>query len=1565
MEDSAQTLKVLATTAQSTQSDTTLSFSYTDAATGTNQYISCVLVDNSGAVKYYGKLADSSSAASGALSVPLSGVADGTYTLKLFSEQANGDMYTDFAGTPIEMGLSVSSGTGTVSSFGGIALPSNDASLVSVAGQSISAAGSGTLGAPKTAGITVANSVSAIAEADITAATDASVKLYSDSAFATEESVNLNEGGGNHLYIKVTAQDGTILYYDVTVTRDADPDIPTVAVAQVKANNALYNTMTQAAASSETVIVNALKDAAAAAVDDNTVTVTIHSVGLGYQLPIAGDADNVNGVNGRYHFKVTVTKGAQSQDTGLKSIDITATLFAGLSNADAVAAAKAAIVNGAVNVSFGADQADKTAAVQSYVNSLLTGDAAGVTATVTYSSGNQYNIALAKGSASGSKSIAMTVNEAPDPDIATVNSAFNAVNSAPFEDINQDASTDETIVSNRIKGISIARINNPTVNVTITPVSTGYVVPTAGNAGNPSGTNGSYTFTVKVSKGVQSQTTAQKAITIIAAPFSPNALNGTATISNPNPRIGDTLTGSLAGDNNTGTLTYVWKAGVSQVGADTSYAVALTDLGKTITLEITSNVETGKVTSAPTAAVAKKAAPPTPNAPTLSSKTHSSVTLMPNTAYEFSKDGTAWQTNNEFTGLTANTAYTFYQRIAATDDTEGSAASIKLDVATESAPSATLQSIAITTPANKLIYTVGESLDISGIVVTGTYSDSSAKTETVTAANVTGFDSSAPAAKQTLTVTVGGKAVTYTVTISPAPVISATISPASANYDLASPTDIKINITWNSANTVTDVVYATASMAAPADYTVSGNVLTIKTGYLAAKSFTAGDKADFTISFDKGNPATFTVDIIYNHIPGSNADLSDLTVGGSTVSGFDPNTLSYDVELPYGILPGGTAARVNATADDSKAGVSILQAANLPGSATVEVTAENGTTKKTYTISFTRGTAPNVSVTGISLNASNLSLYSNTTSNTASLVATVSPSNAANQAVAWASGNLTVATVDASGKVTAMGNGTAVITATTADGGYTASCIVTVTTYPGGGTDNGGGGYTPAPPASNVVTEKQPDMPTAGTTPVTATAGANGTASASVSDQVITDAISKAQADAKAQGNLSNGIAVELNLTMPQGAASLSVLLSQNALQSLVSAGVTSLTINGSPVKVTFDLKALQEIQRQSNGTVNISIAPQAKLSASARGMIGTRPAYDLTVGYGSGRTVSGFGGGMATVSVPYTPAKGEAVGALYAVYVDEKGNATRIAGSAYDANSRSIIFTTTHFSLYGVGYTAPSAKFTDVANHWAKESIDYVVGRGVLSGTSKTTFAPNAAMTPGMLVTALGRLAGVDVKADSVFRPYIEWAYKRGLTQGTGNGKFEPDRAITREEIALILQNFAKATGYKLPVTREAVTYADASNISSVYKAAVMAMQQAGIMMGGTGNKFNPKSSATRAEVSSMLHRYIKLTIDPATAQGWVLNDAGQYLYYEDGKALTGWQTIDGVKYFFETTGVLKTGWVKDGGKWRYYSGNTSLTGWWEIGGKWYYFYTDGSLAKNTKVDGYEVDENGVRKTK
>ncbi len=550
-----------------------------------------------------------------------------------------------------------------------------------------------------------------------------------------------------------------------------------------------------------------------------------------------------------------------------------------------------------------------------------------------------------------------------------------------------------------------------------------------------------------------------------------------------------------------------------------------------------------------------------------------------------------------------------------------------------------------------------------------------------------------------------------------------------------------------------------------------------------------------------------------------------------------------------------------------------------------------------------------------------------------------------------------------------------------------------------GGASSGGDSITIAPAS-------RPNQPVTATVSVTATTGTNGSASAPISDKAIADAVAKAQADAKVQNRAENGVGVALNVTMPQGSTALSLSLSQNALQSLVNAGTSSFDINGAPISLSLDLKALQEIQKQSTGNVTISFTPAANLSAAAQNLIGTRPVYNVTISFvKDGKTVNltSLGSGTATLSIPYTPGKNEAVGYLFGVCVDGgKGNATRIEGSTYDANSKSIIFDSNHFLVYGVGYAAPSDKFKDISSHWAKEFIDYVVGRGLLSGTSTAAFSPNTAMSRGMLVTALGRLTGVDigdyktvsftdVEADKYYTPYIEWAYKKGIVSGIGNSKFAPDRDITREEIALIFSNYAKATGYTLPVTLEAVAFADDDRIGSTYKEAIKVMQQAGIMMGGNGNKFNPKANTTRAEVSAMLHRYIKLTIDPTTAQGWAVNDAGQRLYYKAGKALTGWQTIESKKYFFDSDGMMKTGWKKDDkGNWYYLSVKGGLVGWQgiDIGNskkryyftedavmvsgkwlklhkKWYYFNIDGSLAVSTKIDGYEVDENGVRKTK
>ena len=284
-------------------------------------------------------------------------------------------------------------------------------------------------------------------------------------------------------------------------------------------------------------------------------------------------------------------------------------------------------------------------------------------------------------------------------------------------------------------------------------------------------------------------------------------------------------------------------------------------------------------------------------------------------------------------------------------------------------------------------------------------------------------------------------------------------------------------------------------------------------------------------------------------------------------------------------------------------------------------------------------------------------------------------------------------------------------------------------------------------------------------------------------------------------------------------------------------------------------------------------------------------------------------------------------------------------------------IFEAQHFSIYGVGYKSPVPNFTDIDDHWAKEHILFTVSRGLFSGTSETTFSPNTTLTRGMFVTALGRLAGInpadyqtgtftDVKADAYYAPYVNWAASKGIVSGTTSTTFAPGSQISREQMAVIMKNYADKMGYSIPKTLEAVTFADNAGISSWAKEAVKAMQQAGILSGKSNNQFDPKGNATRAEAATVLHRFVEVIIDPQTANGWVQNDSGEWSYYKNGEPIKGWLSNDQKWYWLDKS-----------------TGKMFFGGWQQIDGKWYYFYEDGSMAVSTQVDGYEVGADGARK--
>lgn len=510
----------------------------------------------------------------------------------------------------------------------------------------------------------------------------------------------------------------------------------------------------------------------------------------------------------------------------------------------------------------------------------------------------------------------------------------------------------------------------------------------------------------------------------------------------------------------------------------------------------------------------------------------------------------------------------------------------------------------------------------------------------------------------------------------------------------------------------------------------------------------------------------------------------------------------------------------------------------------------------------------------------------------------------------------------------------------------------------GGGSSSGGnGGSSYTPP---VITEKpadQPNAPANAETTVETKVDATDKAAVNVPEKAVTDAVKTAQDAAKKAGTEKNGISITVNLQTDKAASSITAGLSKASVDALIAACVTEVKIQSSTVSVTLDLATLKAAQVAAGGAITVSAAKQdvSKLSAAAQAAIGNRPAFSFTLTSG-GKPVTTFGGGTVNLAIPYTPQKGEDTGKLGIVYVDDNGGVTYLTDSSYNPNTKTMITRTGHFSVFGVGYKTDTPQFTDTATHWAKNDIDFVAARGLLSGTGNNQFSPNTSMTRGMFVTALGRLAGMnpdsyktgkftDVKEDAYYAPYVNWAADKGIVNGTSDTTFAPDQAVTRQEMAVIMANYAKAMGYTVPKTRAAATFTDNGSIASWAAEAVKSMQMAGVINGKDAGRFDPTGTAARAEVAATLHRYVELVIDPATAQGWTQNDVGQWLYYENGKPVTGWKLVDGKWYYLDTAGLMQAG------------------GWKQIGGKWYYLYTDGSMAFSTKIDEFEVGADGARK--
>ena len=280
-----------------------------------------------------------------------------------------------------------------------------------------------------------------------------------------------------------------------------------------------------------------------------------------------------------------------------------------------------------------------------------------------------------------------------------------------------------------------------------------------------------------------------------------------------------------------------------------------------------------------------------------------------------------------------------------------------------------------------------------------------------------------------------------------------------------------------------------------------------------------------------------------------------------------------------------------------------------------------------------------------------------------------------------------------------------------------------------------------------------------------------------------------------------------------------------------------------------------------------------------------------LTAKFAGGSSGSGGGGGSRKPSVTYYTLHFETNGGSAITDMREENN-TRISLTKYVptrqghtfigwysdhnlTNQVSEVSLTKNMTVYA-GWRADETPdtvanpFTDVfEKDWFYDDAMFVYKNGLMLGTSKTLLSPHGTVTRGMMATILWRMEGslapkgensfTDVEAGRWYADAITWTAENGIFAGYSKDKFGPDDPITREQLTAIFYRYADYKGYKLTVTGNLDKFEDADKITDYAK---MVMQWAvgnGLIKGKSENLLDPQGTATRAEISAMLHRFIE----------------------------------------------------------------------------------------------------------
>lgn len=185
----------------------------------------------------------------------------------------------------------------------------------------------------------------------------------------------------------------------------------------------------------------------------------------------------------------------------------------------------------------------------------------------------------------------------------------------------------------------------------------------------------------------------------------------------------------------------------------------------------------------------------------------------------------------------------------------------------------------------------------------------------------------------------------------------------------------------------------------------------------------------------------------------------------------------------------------------------------------------------------------------------------------------------------------------------------------------------------------------------------------------------------------------------------------------------------------------------------------------------------------------------------------------------------------------------------------------------------SPLAGFTDVApGAWYAQGVEFVLEQGLMNGVSQTEFAPEGTLTRAMAAQLIWALAG-HIRSDLItygdtdwnawYAPAVSWVSEKGLMNGYAEGRFGPDRTMTREQVALTLYRYADLYRYDTRLKGDLSAFADGDTVSSWARDAMTWAVGCGLLSGGEGSRLFPGDPVTRGEMAQILMKFQQLYQD------------------------------------------------------------------------------------------------------